>query len=137
MPPSAAQTPSQPAKSPAAVPANKPTAHPKLAPQPAEASAANSDGASGSVVHEALPEIPDSALNSIHGKFHAIVRATSDASGSVSDASIDSPGPSQYFANLALKASRDWKFSPNAPGDWLIRFEFTSDGATASAAPAK
>jgi TonB family protein len=96
-----------------------------------------SGNASGSVVHEALPEVPEKAFSTIHGRFHVLVRATSDASGNVSDASIDSPGPSQYFASLALKASRDWKFSPDAPGEWLIRFEFTSGGVTASAAPAQ
>jgi TonB family protein len=144
--PAPVETPAPPAKSSAApsaaapaasTQANKPAEKPKPAPRSAETSVANAAGASGSVVHEALPEVPEKALNSIHGRFHVIVRATSDASGNVSDASIDSPGPSQYFANLALKASHDWKFSPNSAGDWLIRFEFTADGPTASAAPAQ
>jgi TonB family protein len=143
----AAQAPAPPAKS-SALPRNsalentgtpgaRPVEKAKPAPKSEGTSATISDGASGTVAHEALPEIPESALHTIHGKFQVIVRTTSDTSGKVSDASIESPGPSQYFANLALKASRAWKFSPNAPGDWLIRFEFTSDGTTASAAPAK
>jgi TonB family protein len=140
----ATPSPAPPAKSPAATPnsavPNAGASATKSAPQPKPAakSEASSTGgnASGSVVHQALPDIPESALNTIHGTFHVVVRATSDASGNVSDVSLDSRGPSQYFANLALKASHDWKFSPNAPGDWLIRFEFTSDGVTASAAPA-
>jgi serine/threonine protein kinase len=139
-PPPSVQPPAAPARSSsgafaanAGTPATKPVEKPKPASKSSETSSAN---AFGSVVHEALPEIPERALATIHGKFHVIVRATSDASGNVSAASIDSPGPSQYFANLALKTSHDWKFSTSAPGEWLIRFEFTSDGPTASATPA-
>jgi len=52
-----------------------------------------------------------------------------DESGSVTEATLESPGPSQYFADRALQAARLWKFTPakmdgrNVPSEWLIRFE--------------
>ena len=48
---------------------------------------------------------------------------------------LDSAGPSKYFANLAVKAARNWEFTPakvdgqNAPSEWVLRFEFAQDGA--------
>jgi TonB family protein len=60
-----------------------------------------------------------------------------NASGNVTEADFDSPGPSQYFAGLALKAVRRWEFnSPEVNGrsiasEWQVRFEFTSSGVKA------
>jgi TonB family protein len=90
------------------------------------------------VVHQVLPDVPEKAARTVHGKFHVMVKATTNAQGNVTDASLDSAGPSQYFASLALKAARQWKFpaGENAAGDWTIRFDFTSAGTTASATPA-
>jgi len=55
------------------------------------------------------------------------------------DAKLDEPGPSRYFAGHALDAARRWKFDPQptnrALQDWLLRFDYTSNGAEASAAP--
>ena len=50
---------------------------------------------------------------------------------------LDSPGPSKFFADLALQAARRWQFgSPevgghSVPSEWLIRFEFTPSGVKA------
>jgi TonB family protein len=91
------------------------------------------------VLHQVLPDVPEKAARTIHGRFHVIVNATTDSSGSVTNASLDSAGPSQYFANLALKAARQWKFAAGngGPSDWLIRFDFTAAGTTASAKPSR
>jgi TonB family protein len=60
-----------------------------------------------------------------------------DAAGNVANAEIDSPGPSRYFADLALKAAWRWEFTPpesggrSVPSEWLIRFEFSPSGTKA------
>jgi len=65
------------------------------------------------------------------------IKASVDNSGNVTDAVIDSPGPSEYFADAALRAARQWKFEPreSSVGDWLLRFDFTESGVSASARP--
>jgi TonB family protein len=58
------------------------------------------------------------------------VRVEVDASGNVTDAVLESRGPSEYFAGLALSAARRWKFAPgDAPRTWILRFVFTRSGA--------
>lgn len=91
------------------------------------------------VVHQVLPDVPEKAARTIHGRFHVMVKATTDNRGNVTDASLDSAGPSQYFANLALKAARQWKFAAGSDksSDWLIRFDFTAAGTTTSAKPSR
>lgn len=85
-----------------------------------------SDGISARV----LPEVPRSARETIHGKVHVKVRVTVDPSGRVSSAMLSSPGPSKYFARLALEASRKWQFIPaevnGQPGQtqWALEYRF-------------
>jgi hypothetical protein len=57
------------------------------------------------------------------------------SSDELTDATIDLPGPSTYFANLALQAARQWKFAHgrDAASDWILRFDFSSDGTEVSA----
>jgi TonB family protein len=91
--------------------------------------------AHGEIVHQVLPEVLPRARNSIHGKVAARVRVEVDASGSVTDATLESAGPSQYFSGLALKAARQWKFAPaDAPRVWTLKFEFTRTGTKVAAA---
>jgi len=84
-----------------------------------------------------LPEASPGALATIHGVVRVSVRVKVDPTGNVSEATLDSPGPSAYFADLALKAARRWQFnSPEAgghsvPSEWLIRFRFTPSGPKA------
>jgi TonB family protein len=91
----------------------------------------------GQVLHQVVPNVPQIASDTISGTVKVSVRIAVDAAGNVADASLNSPGPSKYFANLALKAARQWTFSPakadgqGAPSEWVIRFEFTRDGAKA------
>ena len=57
-----------------------------------------------------------------------------DSSGNVTEAELDSAGPSKYFARLALEAAQQWKFEPpkvegrNVLSDWLLHFQFTEKG---------
>jgi len=95
--------------------------------------------ARGAVAHQALPNVPQNALNTIQGAVRVGVRVQVDAAGKVVGADLDSAGPSKYFAGLAMKAARDWQFTPpkvdgqNASSEWILRFEFAQDGTKATA----
>jgi len=107
------------AAAPAGVPAAKPAASPSGSPK-------------GDVLDQVLPEISDKARASIHGRVRVGVRVHVDAAGAVMDAELDSPGPSQYFADQALKAAKRWAFTPpevdgkSVTSEWLLHFVFTS-----------
>jgi TonB family protein len=91
---------------------------------------------SSSVLHEEIPDVPRHARGTIHGIIQVTVRVTVDRSGNVVDETLENPGPSRYFARLATKAARKWKFAPADNQDsrkWLLRFEFTRGGATGHA----
>ena len=85
----------------------------------------------GKVLAEALPNVPRSARDTITGTVRVSVKVHVDQSGKVTAAEIDSPGPSRYFARLALQASRRWTFTPptvngqNVSSEWILRFGFT------------
>jgi TonB family protein len=103
-----------------------------------EASAADltaDQSPSPAVVRQVMPDVAKSAQRSIRGTVRVGIKASVDASGNVTDATIDSPGPSRYFANAALQAARQWKFEPGgkSAGDWLLRFAFRTDGIQATA----
>jgi eukaryotic-like serine/threonine-protein kinase len=88
----------------------------------------------GQVAEQVLPDVPTSASESIHGTVRVGVRVSVDSSGNVTEADLDSPGPSKYFAHLALEAAQQWKFDPpkmqgrNVLSDWLLHFQFTQKG---------
>jgi TonB family protein len=94
----------------------------------------SSGAAPGEVLEQVLPEPSQKAQATIHGKVSVRVRVHVDAAGSVSGAEFDSPGPSKYFADLALQAARRWDFAPAkvdghaVPSEWLIVFHFTPSG---------
>ena len=109
--------------------------------EPREASTADlsaNQPPSPAVVRQVMPDVAKSAQRSIRGTVRVGIKASVDASGNVTDAAIDSPGPSRYFANAALQAARQWKFEPSekSAGDWLLRFAFRTDGIQATARPA-
>jgi TonB family protein len=91
----------------------------------------------GEVLDQVLPDVSERARATIQGTVRVSVRVHVDAAGNVSDAGLDAPGPSQYFADLALNAARRWEFTPpevagrSAPSEWLIRFEFAQSGVKA------
>jgi TonB family protein len=103
-------------------------APPDTPPPPPRPTQRSMEAASGQVVHQVMPDVPDFARRTIHGMVKIQVRATVDSAGHVADARVESQN-SRYFAKLALEAVRQWDFAA-APSDWLLRFEFTTSGTT-------
>jgi len=131
-------------KKPAAQPQSSPVAAPTPAsvrtetfPSASAPSASASSPARGEVLEQILPDVSEKALATIQGVVRVSVRVQVDPAGNVSEATLDSPGPSQYFADLALQAARRWQFaSPEVGGhsvasEWLVRFEFSPAGPKA------
>lgn len=115
---------------------SSPTEAPAGNPERTPVSAATSAAGRGSVVHEVLPSVPQSARNTITGRVRVGVKVGVDAAGNVTSVNLDSPGPSKYFARIASEAARDWKFTPpqvdgkEAPSEWLLRFGFGRENTT-------
>ena len=88
--------------------------------------------AKGEVLDQPLPEISDKARHSIVGTVRVGVRVQVDPAGHVTGATLDSPGPSKFFAAKALEAAPRWKFIPptvggrSVPSEWILRFEFSN-----------
>ena len=93
----------------------------------------------GKVLQQVLPEAPQKARNTNRGKVRLSVKVNVDEFGNVTQATLDAPGPSQYFADRTLAAAKLWKFAPakvddrNVPSAWLLYFEI--DPATTTAHP--
>jgi TonB family protein len=105
-------------------------------PPSTEAPTASSAGAADDgVIHQVLPNVPQTASDTISGTVRVGIRLSVDPSGNVTDATIESPGPSKYFARLALEAARKWTFAPTqgATSEWIVRFGFTRNGVKAGA----
>jgi TonB family protein len=83
----------------------------------------------GKVVQQVLPDAPQKARDTIRGKVRLSVKVNVDEFGNVTQATLDAPGPSQYFADRTLQAAQLWKFAPakidgrNVPSQWLLYFE--------------
>jgi TonB family protein len=107
-------------------PATTPTPDGALAPKASTAPGAAMAG----VVHTVMPVVSRSARNTIQGRVKVWVRVQVDASGNVVSAVLEFPGPSKYFARLALEAAQGWKFTPaQAHGqfvasEWILQFAF-------------
>jgi eukaryotic-like serine/threonine-protein kinase len=84
------------------------------------------EAVSGQIVHQVMPEVPEYARRTIRGVVKVQVRATVDAAGHVTETTVESQN-SRYFAKLAVEAAKQWEFAA-APGNWLLRFEFTQSG---------
>jgi len=91
----------------------------------------------GEVFQQVLPDVPQKARDTIRGTVRVLVRVAVNQSGRVLGATLDSPGPSKYFANLALQAAWRWEFwAPKVDGrqvssEWILRFEFTQTATKA------
>jgi eukaryotic-like serine/threonine-protein kinase len=138
--PSASTASAQPAASAATnVASNVNTANPPLAHTGAATKELSSDADQGEALDQVTPQVSPKALATIHGTVRVAVKVQVDPAGRVSDATLDNPGPSHYFADLALKAARQWVFTPpetnghSTPSQWLIEFGFTNEGAKATA----
>ncbi len=134
------KSPSVPAPDPLPQPAaqTEPAPAPQLLPSAPAAPAKKAAPAGGEVVHQVLPEVPQSAKNTITGTIKVIVQVQVDASGKVASAKFKSAGPSAYFAGLAMKAAQHWEFSPpTVDGQptgsaWLLQFRFKRTAIQAS-----
>ena len=129
------------AKKPAAPAAASPSPHPAVtapaaastSPRPAVNSPASTP-ARGQVAHKAMPDVSQKALETIRGKVRVSVKVDVDASGKVTNAAFEAPGPSKYFADAAIHAAKNWTFAPpsssgeKVPSEWLLRFEFAPAG---------
>jgi hypothetical protein len=125
-PPMEASKPAKPAPS---VPARDETPAPPVATVPPPNVAERViETSPGEVVHQVMPDVSDAARKTIRGKVKIQVRAAVDAAGHVTDAKVESQN-SRYFAKLALDAARQWQFA-SGPGDYILRFEFTTAGST-------
>lgn len=117
--------------------AKPPKSAPPVTPRPADDSSTTASS-QGEVARQVLPDVSRNARNTIQGKIRVGVRVDVDESGNVTSARLTSPGPSQYFARLALQAARQWEFKPPqvngkaTPSAWLLRFRFGRSSTEAS-----
>jgi TonB family protein len=86
----------------------------------------------GDVLDQVMPDVSTKARATIHGHVRVGVKIHVDAAGAVTAAALDSPGPSAFFADAALKAARQWAFTPpevngkSVASEWVLHFVFTS-----------
>ena len=98
--------------------------------------------AEGTIARQVLPDVPKSASDTIRGTILVSVKVQVDASGNVAHAELVVPGPSRYFARLAVDSTPRWKFNPpvvagqGSQSEWLIRFYFTREATKAVATEA-
>jgi protein kinase-like protein len=100
---------------------------PSVAPAPAVAPVA---------LHEVIPDVPQSVQKSIRVPVNIGVRVMVEQDGSVFAALEDRSNASKRLQRLAIDAAKEWIFPPaDTPGRRLmqIRFDFSSEGTTASA----
>lgn len=106
---------------------------PRPTPKPATTSKPVGDSTPGSVIEQMVPPVSQRSRDTITGKVRVTVRLSVDADGKITDATLAAPGPSHYFANLALESSKRWKFSParvngeSVPSEWYLRYAFGKD----------
>jgi TonB family protein len=117
-----------PARAATPAPASKPPAAPSRSVAPASSQTL-------AVVHQVVPEVSAKARSTIRGTVRINVRVQVSPDGSVSSAALDSSASSQFFANIALKAARDWRFAPSSNSSALLRFDFTNSGSDAYLVP--
>ncbi len=93
----------------------------------------------GAVLHQQMPVVLSHAQNTISGTVKVKLQVSVGADGRVSNAKLATKGPSTYFANQALRAARQWTFTPPVrdgkaqASEWTIRYEFRRSGTQASA----
>jgi TonB family protein len=91
----------------------------------------------GAVAEKVMPSVSQRSRSTITGKVRVGVKVAVDPSGRVVNASLTSPGPSRYFANMALQSARKWTFTPPrmaeqaVPSQWILKFAFARSGVEA------
>ena len=127
-----AETPTQASPEPEQQPPAA-TNDPPVAPQPAPAAAQGNATTKGAVAQRVMPDPLPGAMRTIHGKVNVLVRVNVGPAGEVTDAGFESAGPSRYFAEVAMKAARQWKFTPALSNGqpiasvWTLHFVFTRE----------
>jgi len=98
------------------------------APKPAAGGIASSKG---EILDQVLPDVSEKARATIRGKVRVSLKVEVGPSGEVTNAEFDSPGPSKFFADLAMQAARKWAFTPpevngkSVASEWRLRFVFS------------
>ena len=99
---------------------------------------ANDNASAPAIVRKVLPEVSEKARSTISGTVRVNVRVQLNPDGTVSSAELNTPASSDFFANLALKAARQWQFATpatasgeGAAASTLIRFDFTQTATSA------
>ena len=90
----------------------------------------------GPVLHEEIPHVARGALGTIHGRVKVVVRVAVNDAGNVTDTTLQVPGSSRYFAQMASESAKAWRFAPATARQsrkWLLQFEFTRRGVEANA----
>ena len=88
----------------------------------------------GAVLNRIVPDVPRSASDTIRGTVIVTVRVTVNPTGVVTNADLESRGPSAYFARLATESARNWTFRPPqqygrpVASAWLLHYAFQQDG---------
>jgi TonB family protein len=88
----------------------------------------------GEVLERVVPPVSSRARNTINGHVRVTVKVDVDASGKVTRAHLESPGPSHYFSKLAQDSATHWKFTPPqqsgqaVPSQWYLRYVFGRSG---------
>jgi hypothetical protein len=85
-----------------------------------------------SAVHEELPDVPEKALATIHGRMLFAIRVTVDPEGRIVHATPVGSHASKYLSRLCTEAAMRWRFAPADTIDarkWLLHFELTRNGA--------
>jgi TonB family protein len=127
-------TPQSKAQKPAETSHENPTPPVTAPPTPAHPKQPAPRSVPGAVAEQVVPPVSQRSRDTITGKVRVAVRVTVDPSGNVVDASLESPGPSRYFAGLAQQAARRWKFTPPqgdgeaVRSEWILRFAFGREG---------
>jgi len=129
---------SQSASESQAAPLSEQPASEAAVPQPQAPAAASTPVAKGvvkgDVAERIMPDVLASASGTIQGKISVKVRVAVDANGAVSNATLDAPGPSKYFAKVAMQAAERWRFKPAqvdgqpAASVWVLHFQFRRSG---------
>jgi TonB family protein len=136
--PKTAQQPGSIGNRPGTTTAPQPKAQPASLRSETPVSAGNARPADNGVatIQQVVPDVPQSASDTIQGTIRVSVRVKVDASGNVTGADLDYPGSSKYFARLSLEAAQRWKFAPSGQGagrNFVLHFEFKNSGAKAFA----
>lgn len=111
---------------PSAEPASNESAEPMT-------SVSSEPSAQNGIVRRVVPQVLPAAQASIRGTVNVVARVQVDSTGRVASATLESPGPSRYFAKISLEAAQQWQFAPDSQASsasraWLLHFAYRQSG---------